>query len=194
MNYFEDQENPQEQGKDPDNLWNTLNYDSGCRDNPTDHLLCLDIYQPAIGDQSIPAYGDPTSRSDPNQYTNHLPTETPNRQIHLQPTFTTTPLRRRLVLLQRSIPHLSLYYPRNPSLPPHRIKKQLSSPFTFTVQSGGPITYLFECQCNRKWDVNGWAVGGNVVDLQGAPIVGLRVQLYGSLHGEIKEIVSLTGT
>jgi len=37
-------------------------------------------------------------------------------------------------------------------------------------------------------------VGGQVVDMNDAPILGLRVQLYGSLHGNVKDVSSLTGT
>lgn len=68
-----------------------------------------------------------------------------------------------------------------------------NSPYSFVVQPGSPAAVSSAIM--RPDDGCNWmGVGGQVVDLQGAPIVGLRVQLYGSLHGKIKAITSLTGT
>lgn len=68
-----------------------------------------------------------------------------------------------------------------------------SGGYSFIVQPGSPAAVSSSIM--RPDDGCSWmGVGGQVVDLQGAPIVGLRVQLYGSLHGKIKAITSLTGT
>lgn len=40
---------------------------------------------------------------------------------------------------------------------------------------------------------NWLGVGGNVVDLQGAPVIGLRVQLYGSFHRVVMSEMSISG-
>ena len=72
-------------------------------------------------------------------------------------------------------------------------QKNTESPYQYVVQPGGPVSVsssIMQPEVGCNW----LGVGGNVVDLQGAPIVGLRVQLYGSLHGEIKIIVSISGT
>jgi hypothetical protein len=71
--------------------------------------------------------------------------------------------------------------------------KATDSVYSFIVQPGSPAAVsssIMRPEGGCKW----MGVGGQVVDMQGAPIIGLRVQLYGSLHGKIKAITSLTGT
>jgi hypothetical protein len=71
--------------------------------------------------------------------------------------------------------------------------KATTSAYSFIVQPGSPAAVsssIMRPDGGCQW----MGVGGQVVDMQGAPIVGLRVQLYGSLHGKIKAITSLTGT
>lgn len=72
-------------------------------------------------------------------------------------------------------------------------QKAISGSYSYAVQPGSPAS--ISSAIMRPDDGCNWmGVGGQVVDLQGAPIVGLRVQLYGSLHGKVKAITSLTGT
>ncbi len=71
--------------------------------------------------------------------------------------------------------------------------KVTDSAYSFVVQPGSPANVSSSIM--RPDDGCNWmGIGGQVVDMQGAPIVGLRVQLYGSLHGKIKTVPSLTGT
>jgi len=67
------------------------------------------------------------------------------------------------------------------------------SPYPFVILPGSPAMLdssimLPDIGCN--W----MGVAGNIVDMQGAPIIGLRVQLYGSLHGRVKAEMSISGT
>jgi hypothetical protein len=71
--------------------------------------------------------------------------------------------------------------------------KVTNSAYSFVVQPGSPANVSSSIM--RPDDGCNWlGIGGQVVDMQGAPIVGLRVQLYGSFHGKIKTVTSLTGT
>ena len=71
--------------------------------------------------------------------------------------------------------------------------KVTDTAYTFVVQPGSPANVSSSIM--RPDDGCNWmGIGGQVVDMQGAPIVGLRVQLYGSFHGKVKPVSSLTGT
>jgi len=68
-----------------------------------------------------------------------------------------------------------------------------TSPWQFILQPGSPAavsSLIMRPESDCKW----MGVGGQVVDMNDAPILGLRVQLYGSLHGNVKDVSSLTGT
>lgn len=71
-----------------------------------------------------------------------------------------------------------------------------SSPVTgysYTVQDGNPVAIsssIMRPESDCKW----MGVAGQVIGLDDAPVLGLRVQLYGSLHGRVKAITSLSGT
>ena len=67
------------------------------------------------------------------------------------------------------------------------------SPYPFVVMPGSPASMsygILQPDVGCKW----LGVGGNVVDLQGAPILGLRIQLFGYLRGRLMEKMSISGT
>lgn len=66
-------------------------------------------------------------------------------------------------------------------------------PYSYEVQSGNPVAIssnIMRPESDCKW----LGVAGQVIGLDDAPVLGLRVQLYGSLHGRVKAITSLSGT
>jgi len=66
-------------------------------------------------------------------------------------------------------------------------------PYSYIVQPGNPVAIsssIMRPESDCKW----MGVAGQVIDLDDAPVLGLRVQLYGSLHGDVKAITSLSGT
>lgn len=69
----------------------------------------------------------------------------------------------------------------------------LPGEYAFAVQPGSPAAVssaIMRPELGCDW----MGLGGQAVDLQGAPITGLRVQLYGFLKGQPREVTSLTGT
>ncbi len=69
----------------------------------------------------------------------------------------------------------------------------VDSPYPFAVVQGSPSTLPYNVmvpEVGCAW----LGVGGNVEDQTGAPILGLRVQVYGSFHGHVKAEMSITGS
>lgn len=190
MNYFDDQEDQQESRKDPNSPWNmlTLILASG--------TILLIILFGLI-------YSNPQSALNPFPPvvlppTVQIPTATPTLVPTNTPTPTETPEPPTPTPTQTPLPTTAntpfvIILPTESVIAPTPDPRYTADPFTFKVQPGSPAIYsssVMQPELGCKW----LGVGGNVVDLQGAPIVGLRVQLYGSLRGEIKQEVSLTGT
>lgn len=68
-----------------------------------------------------------------------------------------------------------------------------NSPYPFVVMPGSPASMsygIMQPDVGCRW----LGVGGNVVDLQGAPYIGLRIQLFGYLRGRLMEKMSISGT
>jgi hypothetical protein len=76
-----------------------------------------------------------------------------------------------------------------PSLTPTRT--YTPAPYNFAIQQGSPVAIpnVFYPDLGCSW----MGVGGQVLDMSGGPVVGLTVQLYGSLHGQSLELFTLTG-
>lgn len=193
MNYFEDQETTLEEGTDPENRWNILTMIFA---GATVLLLIIyawifffplsfiNPYPPVV---IPPTVMIPTSTNTPIPSETPIPTLTPEPSATPLPTSTITPtpevVNTQFVLI---LPTVSL----EPTLPG---QKNTVSPYPYVVQPGSPASVsssIMQPEVGCNW----LGVGGQVVDLQGAPIVGLRVQLYGSLRGEIKILTSITGT
>lgn len=69
----------------------------------------------------------------------------------------------------------------------------VDSEYPFVVMQGSPATLPYSAMVPNVGCA--WlGVGGNVEDQTGAPILGLRVQVYGSFHGYVKAEMSITGT
>lgn len=65
--------------------------------------------------------------------------------------------------------------------------------YPFAVVQGSPSTLPYSAmvpEIGCAW----LGVGGNVEDQTGAPILGLRVQVYGSFHGHVIAEMSITGS
>jgi hypothetical protein len=68
-----------------------------------------------------------------------------------------------------------------------------TGPYSYAVVSGNPIA--ISSAIMRPDDECKWmGVAGQVVDMNDAPVVGLRVQLYGTFKGKVMAITSLSGT
>lgn len=68
-----------------------------------------------------------------------------------------------------------------------------TGPYSYDVVSGNPIA--ISSAIMRPDDECKWmGVAGQVVDINDAPVVGLRVQLYGTFKGKVMAITSLSGT
>lgn len=193
MNYFEDQETPQEKEKNPDSLWNTLSIVL-----VAGTILLIVFFgwiytNPQSGINPFPPVEIPPTVIIPTLTSTPLPTETPGPTDTPQPTATPTPTITRTVTPKAINTPFVIILPTESIIAPTQDVNVTASPFSYAVQPGNPVAYsssVMQPELGCKW----LGVGGNVVDLQGAPIVGLRVQLYGSLKGHIKDITSLTGT
>jgi hypothetical protein len=193
MDYFEDQENPQEQGKDPDKLWNSLTIILTAATIILIVFFALIYNNPQSGFNPFPPVVIPQVVQIPTSTLTPTMTETPEPTNTPEPTYTKTPTATKTRTPTAVNTPFVIILPTESIIAPTPDPKITTSPYSFAVQPGSPVAYsssVMQPEVGCKW----LGVGGNVVDLQGAPIVGLRVQLYGSLHGEIKEIVSLTGT
>lgn len=75
-----------------------------------------------------------------------------------------------------------------------------ATPTATSVTSGSPYALRGEVMAfpssafNSDLDCNWTGVGGQVTDLQGSPVIGLTVQLGGSLNGASVYMLGLTGT
>lgn len=190
MNYFEDQENPQIQVKYPDNLWNKLTMILAAGTIVLIILFAWIYTNPQSGINPYPPMVIPPTVQLPTSTPTLLPTQTPEPTNTPQPPTSTATLTNTPTAVNTAF---VIILPTESVIAPTPDKNATISPFTFSVQSGGPITTsssVNQPEVGCKW----LGIGGNVVDLQGAPIVGLRVQLYGYLKGRTKEIGSLTGT
>ncbi len=66
-------------------------------------------------------------------------------------------------------------------------------PYSYAVVPGNPIA--ISSAIMRPDDECKWmGVAGQVVDMNDSPVVGLRIQLYGTFKGKVKAITSLSGT
>lgn len=127
-----------------------------------------------------------------------IPTET-QTPVVFPPTWTTTPQPSSTITSTPIPPTLT------PSIPPVYVTVEgiiqtptigptaLPGAFAFAVQPGSPAAVSSSIM-RPELGCNWMGLGGQAVDLQGAPITGLRVQLYGFLKGQAREITSLTGT
>lgn len=158
-------------------------------------LMVWIFFQPGSSVNPFPPVVIPPTVMIPTNTPTPEPTNTPTRTNTSRPTKTFTP----------TIPSESTSTPEAPTavfvLPSATedlgtvfpTSKVTNSAYSFVVQPGSPASVSSSIM--RPDDGCNWmGVGGQVVDMQGAPIVGLRVQLYGSLHGKIKTIPSLTGS
>jgi hypothetical protein len=127
-----------------------------------------------------------------------IPTATPT-PIYFPPTWTTTPQPSATPTItptpgERTPTSLPVYMTlegiiQTPTIGP----TALPGEYAFSVQPGSPAAVsssIMRPELNCSW----MGLGGQAVDLQGAPITGLRVQLYGFLKGQAREVTSLTGT
>lgn len=193
MDYFEDQENPQEQDKNPDRLWNTLTMILCAGTILLIVFFTLIYTNPQSGINPYPPVIIPPTVQIPTKTLTPSPTETPGPTDTPEPTSTRTPTATKTRTPTSINTPFVIILATESVVAPTQDPDTAASPYSFAVQPGSPVAYsssVMQPEVGCKW----LGVGGNVVDLQGAPIVGLRVQLYGSLHGVIKEIVSLTGT
>lgn len=134
----------------------------------------------------------PTNTATPEYTSTPIVTATRTKSPTLKPTSTDEPIvetpsdqeATEFFILPSPTEDLGTVYPT---------PKTTNSAYSFVVQPGSPA-YVSSVIMRPDDECNWMGVGGQVVDMQGAPIVGLRVQLYGSLHGKIKAITSLTGT
>jgi hypothetical protein len=65
------------------------------------------------------------------------------------------------------------------------------APFNFAIQQGSPVAIpnVFYPDLGCNW----MGVGGQVLDMSGGPVVGLTVQLVGTMNGESLDLLTLTG-
>jgi len=117
-----------------------------------------------------------------------LPTSTATQRV-LPPTWTPTPLIVTPTLTKTSAPASGL--PQGTTQPTSTRDLSASAPF---VLQGAPMAIadsLFRGTSDCKW----MGVGGNVYDLQGRPVTGLKVRLGGVLNGKsiTPERTTLTG-
>ena len=117
-----------------------------------------------------------------------LPTSTATPRV-FPSTWTPTPLVVTPTITNTSIPPSGL--PQGTTMPTPTRDLSASAPF---VLQGAPMAVadsLFRGQGDCKW----MGVGGNVYDLQGRPVIGLKVRLGGVLNGKsiTPERTTLTG-
>lgn len=112
-----------------------------------------------------------------------LPTATPTQTITPEPT--ETPIPTETLSRAQMLTEEAMVTPSATNGP--------AGPYSYEVQSGNPVAIkssIMRPESDCKW----MGVAGQVIGLDDAPVLGLRVQLYGSLHGRVKAITSLSGT
>jgi len=193
MNYFEDQDITPEEGNDPEKKWNilTLILAGGT-------ILILLLYGwifffPQSGINPYPPVVIPPTVVIPTSTQTPMPSETPKPSLTPVPTWTPVPTKTNTPTPELVSTQFVLMLPTVSLEPTLAGLKNTVSPYPYVVQPGSPASVSSEIM-QPEVGCNWLGVGGQVVDLQGAPIVGLRVQLYGSLRGEIKILTSITGT
>jgi hypothetical protein len=117
-----------------------------------------------------------------------LPTSTATQRI-LPPTWTPTPLIVTPSATNTSAPPSGL--PQGTTQPTSTRDLSASVPFVLQGEPMGIADSLFRGTSDCKW----MGVGGNVYDLQGRPVTGLKVRLGGVLNGKSisPERTTLTG-
>ena len=193
MDYFEEFEDPQEQIKDPNSVWNTLTLILAGGTILVGLLFAWIFFNPQSQLNPYPPYVIPPVVQIPTNTPSPLPTFTPLPSKTPRPTETPIPTETSTPTPEIVNTPFILILPTESPQATIPGQKNTESPYQYVVQPGGPVSVsssIMQPEVGCNW----LGVGGNVVDLQGAPIVGLRVQLYGSLHGEIKIIVSISGT
>ncbi len=130
-----------------------------------------------------------------------LPTDTPTPPILLDPTWTPTPTPEPSATATPRPTNTPLFVETPtvsegtaPASPSETLQPTLTpGGFSFVQQQGSPkaIGNIYDLNAGCNW----LGVGGQALDMTGAPVVGLIVQLGGALEGRtFTGVVSMTGT
>ncbi len=193
MTFLDEQDLEENKFKDPNFIWNVFTYVFAGGTVILAIVFTWIFFNPHAAINPYPPYIIPspvvlpTSTETPLPTITPFPSKTPRPSPTAEPTEikTSTPevVNTPFVFM---LPTVSV----EPTIPG---QKNTESPYPYIAQPGSPASVsssIMQPEVGCNW----LGVGGQAVDLQGAPIVGLRVQLYGSLHGEIKQATSITGT
>jgi hypothetical protein len=193
MTFLDEQELEENKINNPDHLWNIFTYVLGGGTVLIAILFVWIFFNPQAGINPYPPVIVPPPVQIPTRTETPLPSITPKPSKTPLPTATTEPTETQTHTPETMNTPFVIILPTisvEPTLPG---QNSTESAYRYVAQPGSPASVsssIMQPEVGCNW----LGVGGQAVDLQGAPIVGLRVQLYGSLQGEIKQATSITGT